>query len=255
MLMTDSIGLIDADLLDNGTRHPHLALMKISGFYKEEGRDTKLLTNYFDIVDYKVVYISKVFSFSKTPIFVESMENVEIGGTGFFEDGGKSLRNEIEHHKPDYHLYDEYINKQIQKGFQPSRFSDYLNYSIGFTTRGCFRKCGFCVNKKYDSVLRHSPVREFLDPDRYGIYLWDDNFLGYEKWNEVLDEIESTGKPFQFRQGLDIRLLNKEKVSRLSKAKYHGDYIFAFDHLKDKKIIEKKLDLWREHTNKFFIII
>ena len=28
------IGIIDADLLDNGTRHPNLALMKISGYYK-----------------------------------------------------------------------------------------------------------------------------------------------------------------------------------------------------------------------------
>lgn len=31
------IGIIDADLLDNGTRHPNLALMKLSGFYKEKG--------------------------------------------------------------------------------------------------------------------------------------------------------------------------------------------------------------------------
>ena len=26
------IGLVDADLLDNGTRHPNLALLKIAGF-------------------------------------------------------------------------------------------------------------------------------------------------------------------------------------------------------------------------------
>ena len=29
--MSKEIGIIDADLLDNGTRHPNLALMKISG--------------------------------------------------------------------------------------------------------------------------------------------------------------------------------------------------------------------------------
>ena len=33
------IGIIDADLLDNGTRHPNLALMKISGFMKSQGND------------------------------------------------------------------------------------------------------------------------------------------------------------------------------------------------------------------------
>ena len=28
------IGLVDADLLDGGTRHPNLALLKIAGFFK-----------------------------------------------------------------------------------------------------------------------------------------------------------------------------------------------------------------------------
>ena len=31
-----NIGIIDADLLDKGTRHPNLALMKISAYYKEK---------------------------------------------------------------------------------------------------------------------------------------------------------------------------------------------------------------------------
>ena len=31
------IGLIDADLLDKGTRHPNLAIMKLSGFFKANG--------------------------------------------------------------------------------------------------------------------------------------------------------------------------------------------------------------------------
>lgn len=36
-----NIGIIDADLLDNGTRHPNLALMKISGFNKYQGHNVK----------------------------------------------------------------------------------------------------------------------------------------------------------------------------------------------------------------------
>lgn len=30
------IGLVDADLLDGGTRHPNLALLKIAGFFKRQ---------------------------------------------------------------------------------------------------------------------------------------------------------------------------------------------------------------------------
>lgn len=245
-----NIGLIDADLLDNGTRHPNLALLKISGFNKGIGNQVSLLLNYQDIPNYDKVFISKVFSFTKVPKHLDKYENIEIGGTGFFEDGGKDLPNEIEHHMPDYHLYDNYLNHAISLGRKPLSFKDYTQYSIGFTTRGCFRKCGFCVNKKYDHVFRHSPVSEFLDNSRPGIYLWDDNFLGYPKWVEILDELESTGKYFQFRQGLDIRLLNVNKAKRLSKVKYNGDFIFAFDHIEDEEEIRRGLSIWRNYSNK-----
>ena len=86
---------------------------------------------------------------------------------------------------PDYHLYDEYVGRQIARGIKPQTYSDYMDYSIGFTTRGCFRKCPFCVNQKYDHVFRHSPVKEFFDPSRKHIYLWDDQFFGFPKWQEV----------------------------------------------------------------------
>ena len=40
--MPKTIGIIDADLLDNGTRHPNLALMKISGYQQEQGTELTL---------------------------------------------------------------------------------------------------------------------------------------------------------------------------------------------------------------------
>lgn len=260
MAQKKKIGIIDADLLDNGTRHPNLALMKISGYFKakkDKDYDVKLLLDYSEIPNYDEVYVSKVFSFTKVPFNLDFFTNVIKGGTGFFPDGGPELPHFIEHHLPDYHLYDEYISQVIAKGRNPKYFADYTDYSIGFTTRGCFRKCDFCVNKKYDRVFRHAKVSEFFDPKRKGIYLWDDNFLGYSKWEKVLDELEATGKPFQFRQGLDIRLMTEKKAQRLSKVKYKGDFIFAFDHIEDKNIIEEKLSLWRKYckkTTKLYIL-
>lgn len=254
------IGLIDSDLLDKGTRHPNLALMKISAAMKDQNNDVTLLSDYNCIKDYDAVFLSKVFSFTNIPISLSEYGNINIGGTGFCKDGESDLPDlpdYIEHHKPDYHLYDSYVEKEIARGIKPIHFSDYKDYSIGFTTRGCFRKCSFCVNKKYDHVFRHSKVSEFFDNSRKYIYLWDDNFLGYLKWQDVLDELEATDRKFQFRQGLDMRLMNDEKAKRLSKMKYHGDYIFAFDHLKDKVLIENNLNLWRkysERTTKLYIL-
>lgn len=244
------IGIIDADLINNGTRHPNLALMKISAYEKELENEVTLLENYEDIPEYDHVFISKVFSFTEVPENLMEYENISIGGTGFFADGGKPLIHDIEHHMPDYHLYDSFICNKLKKGFNVNYFSDYQHYSIGFTTRGCFRKCDFCVNKKYDRVFKHSQVSEFLDVDRPKIYLWDDNFLAFDGWREILDELEATKKPFQFRQGLDIRLMTDEKAERLAHMKYSGDFIFAFDHIADRGLIEERLILWKKHCKK-----
>ncbi len=245
------IGIIDADLLDNGTRHPNLALMKISGYYKELDNEVKLIESYDeDLKSYDKLFMSKVFSFTKVPQWVLDLDNIEIGGTGFFYEKAPDLPCEIEHHKPDYNLYYEYVTRQIDNGHSRTKYADYLDYSIGFTTRGCFRKCEFCVNKKYDHAFRHSPVVEFYDESKPYIYLWDDNILAYPKWNEVLDELEATGKPFQFRQGIDLRLMTDEKAKRFTSTKYQGDFIFAFDHLSDREKIIDNVQLWKRYSPK-----
>ncbi|MBR5185707.1 MAG: hypothetical protein IKW19_05355, partial [Akkermansia sp.] len=82
----------------------------------------------------------------------------------------------------------------------------------------------------------------------------DDNFMaaGERIWNEVMDELEDCGKRFQFRQGLDIRLMTHKKAERLAAAKYYGDYIFAFDHIDAPtvKATLRGLDVWRQHSQK-----
>lgn len=246
------IGIIDADVLDNGTRHPNLACEKISGYHKDKGNNVTLITDYNDIDNYDEVYMSKVFDFTKIPIDpfdTKRYPHLHIGGTGFFWKDDTPLPDEIEHHMPDYHLYDEFIGSEIARGIKPIKFQDYVDYSIGFATRGCFRKCEFCVNEKYDHVFRHAPVTEFLDKSRKYIYLWDDNILGYSGWREVFEELADTGKPFQFRQGMDMRLMTPEKASVLTNVRYHGDYIFAFDHIEDRDIIEKKLQVWQQYSS------
>ncbi len=252
-----NIGIIDADLLDKGTNYPNLALMKISAYKKEQGHFVNLLQSYNQFFNFDHVYISKVFSFTKIPEYILDKKNITIGGTGFFIDGGKNLDWRYEHHMPDYNLYLEYVNNKLVEGSSLRNFDYYTKYSLGFTTRGCFRKCNFCVNKKYDHPMAHSPVSEFLDTNRPYISLLDDNFLAFKDWERILDDIESTDKPFQFKQGLDIRLLTSKSAKRLSKTKYLGDFIFAFDYIKDRNLIEKKLNLWREYnhrTTKLYIL-
>lgn len=253
-----NIGLIDADLLDNGTRHPNLVIMKLSNYFKNRGCTVSLIedyntitkNNYKNIKKYDAIYISKVFGFTKIDRKILNFKNVYYGGTGFYFNGGKNLPKEIEHTMPDYHIYDNFIKNDKLHINKSVYWKDYTDFSIGYATRGCFRRCKFCVNRKYKRVKFHSHISEWLDLSRPRIYLWDDNIFAYPKWKSVFEELIATGKSFQFRQGLDIRLLTEEKAKLLSKVKYYGDIIFAFDNLKDKEIIEEKLNLWRKYSNK-----
>ena len=106
-----------------------------------------------------------------------------------------------------------------------------------------------------DKVLNGTKTKS-----RKKIYLWDDNIMAAppKVFAKVMDDLKKTGKPFQFRQGMDIRLMTEQKAKLLSEVKYHGDYIFAFDHYKmddpnEKRQVEqtiKGLKIWRTHCRK-----
>ena len=255
------IAIIDADLIGiRKHRFPNLACMKISSYYKQNGNEVELKTNYEDLDQYDKVFISKVFTDTPVPDHVLHLPNVEYGGTGFYYDKAPKLPDEIEHIMPDYHLYDAWVNEKLQNGGKPKDYTYYLDYSIGFLTRGCFRQCAFCVNKNYTKCEIHSPIDEFLDPSRNKICFLDDNFFACPQWKDIIEQVKATGKKFQFKQGLDERLLTDEKSKEIMSWKYDGDYIFAFDNIEDKDIIEQKAKLIRKynknarHDIKFYVL-
>lgn len=256
-----NIAIIDADLIARPKhRFPNLACMKLSGYHKAQGHTVTLKTDYQNLDQYDKVFISKVFTDTPIDASLLTLPNVEYGGTGFFYDKAPVLPDSIEHHMPDYHLYDTYVAEQLSNGRKRLDYKYYLDYSIGFLTRGCFRQCAFCVNKNYTRVLTHSPIHEFLDPQRKKVCLLDDNFFGSPDWKTLLTELQQLGKPFQFKQGLDERILTDEKCALLFSSKYDGDFIFAFDNIADKDVIEKKAIMIRNHCKnkgqniKFYVL-
>lgn len=265
------IGIVDADLLGRKKhRFPNLVCEKLSGYWKDQGANVTLLMDYDHFEDYDHVYVSKVFTDTPVPEWLQETDTVHIGGTGFYFDKAPNLSDEIEHHMPDYHLYDEWIenevkNAKLQKGdsFNEKnfrvQFKEYTDYSIGFLTRGCFRKCEFCVNKKYDHVFKHSPLSEFFDETRPKICLLDDNFFGCPKWKELLQEVINTKRKYKFKQGMDERILTDEKCNMLFSSKYDGDYTFAFDNVQDYDLIHQQLKRIRRYTDstsvKFYVLV
>ena len=243
------IAVLDADLnARKRHRFPNLVCMKLSGYHKSEGDEVTLKTDYADLDRFDKVYIAKVFTNTKVPSEVLHRKNVLYGGTGFFYDKAVPLPYAIEHHMPDYHLYDAWISTQTS--WRKTReFRYYTDYAIGYLTRGCYRGCAFCVNRNAKRSEKHSPIAEFLSPEKKKICLLDDNFFACPHWRQLLSELRQTGRPFQFKQGLDERLLTDEICEMLTTSKYDGEYIFAFDDYREAPIITKKLKLLRKYTD------
>ncbi len=265
------VAIIDADLIyRKNHRFPNLACMKISAYWKSRGASVELKLDYNNLFMYDLVSISKVFMDTEIPYEIPnkskknesqiselykrhpilSMPNVQYGGTGFYYDKAPHLSDAIEHIMPDYHLYDGWVKQQLENGVKRKDLTYYIDYSIGFTTRGCIRHCNFCVNKNYNRCEIHSSLEEFVDESRPYICCLDDNIFACPKWRDVFDALNKSGKRFQFKQGLDERLLTDDKCEVLFNSKWIGERIFAFDNIKDKDLIINRLEMIRRHTDK-----
>lgn len=79
-----------------------------------------------------------------------------------------------------------------------------------FTTRGCIRRCQFCIVHKIEP--------EYIELDDWPArpIVCDNNFLASsdKHFNSVIDKLKPL-KGVDFNQGLDARLLTKERAGRL----------------------------------------
>jgi hypothetical protein len=243
-----NIGIIDAELLANQRhRFPNLAAMKLSAFHQSQGDVVSLVPDYRYLGNFDLVYICCVFTeVAKTiPPKILNQPNVRYGGTGFFFDKAPALPKEVEHSPPDYDLYSGWL-----QGRTGPNLRYYTDYSLGFLSRGCFRRCRFCINRNCRRAVRGSPLKDFYNQEKKKVCLLDDNILAYADCQKLLanliDVCERDGKSFEFKQGLDIRLLRPSVAKLLSAAPFNGEVIFAFDRLEDASPVRKGLQVLRK---------
>jgi len=186
------IRLIDDPL----AKMPNLALMKLSAWHKAQG----------DSVSFKEprpdrIYASCIFPKSRSDILGQlslfPSAEIRIGGYGINK---AKLPPEIEHICPDYSLYD-------------------IDYSMGFTSRGCPRQCPWCIIPKIEGPIHDlASLSEFLRHSR--LILLDNNFLASPRCYENLRSLINQRIRVNFSQGLDIRLVDSEIVHLLSRVRY-----------------------------------
>lgn len=237
--MVMRVGLIQVD-----GKLPNLALMKLSSWHKNLGDERTIIkpsTISSLLVKFDKVYISSIFLENKdfTINLVRQFKNidVEVGGTYF----PKTLPYEVEHTMPDYELFD-------------------CDYSIGFTTRGCIRKCPFCVVWRKEGYIRENcDIYEFWNSEHKHLILFDNNILALpDHFKRVSEQIIRENLTVDFNQGLDIRLINDENAEILAQLRVRPELRFAFDDVKTEKQVIEGLETLKRHGIKkriFFYVL
>lgn len=195
------VGLHDGD----DTNFPNYALMKISAYHKAQGDSVEWWNPIFP---YDRVYSSKVFSF--TPADPYLPPDTIKGGTGYgiYTD----LAPEIDEMFPDYSIYPD------------------CDYAIGFLTRGCIRKCPWCVvPKKEGWIRRYRTWEEIKRPDKRDIVFMDNNVLASNHGINQIAAMAGQNVRIDFNQGLDARLIDKDVAKLLSDVKWRRFIRMACD--------------------------
>ena len=234
------IGLIDVD----GHNYQNLPLMKLSAWHKARGDAVEWyepLIHGFPNPPLDKVYMSKVFSFSPDYEYFVNAKEVVKGGSGYcisLENGkevfdkskDKELPYEIEHIYPDYSIY------------------GITDTAYGFLTRGCPRGCDFCHVKVKEGLCscKVADLSEFWNGQK-NIVLCDPNILACKEWKSLLQQLVDSKAWIDINQGLDIRLMTKEKAELIKQMKIK-ELHFAWDRYEDKDIIVPKFKMFKEIT-------
>lgn len=212
---------------------PNLALMKLAHWHRSQG-DTVTLTRHiepdlFETKHYDKVYGSAIFGFSQMRLmrFQRIWPNAIIGGTGT--------------------AYNTTIEDLIGDEYEHYDYADYpeIDYSIGFTQRGCRLKFKFCVVPKKEGKPRSlNSINEIWrgDPHPKKLHIMDNDFFGNPDWKLRINEMREGKFKVCMSQGINTRLINDESAEALATINYQNtkfskkQLYTAWDNLGDERV-------------------
>ena len=217
---------------------PNLALMKLSHWHKAHGDDVTLTRqierDLFEPV-YDRVYGSAIFKFSADRLlrFQRQWPEAIVGGTG----------------TPFVHTVEELIGTE----YENYDYSGYdVDYSIGFTQRGCRLACKFCeVPKKEGKPRSTNTIADIWRGKPYPkkLHILDNDFFGNPNWRDRIAEIREGKFRVCLSQGINVRLIDEEAAAALATIEYRDTKFqerrlyTAWDNLKDEAIFFRGVDV------------
>ena len=202
----------------------NLALMRLSAWHKAQGDHVEIA---FPLAadTYDRVYRSKQFIERLTPKGVEYPDDdipwpceVVSGGTGY--DLTTSLTADQDTTYPDYGLYG-------------------CAHALGRITRGCVRRCPWCVVWRQDGTVRQ--VAELGDfwRGQSRIRLLDDNLTALpDLFIETCTVLAKARVEVMF-EALDIRFIDDAAARSLAQVKRWGRVHFAFDSTEQEPAVRR----------------
>jgi hypothetical protein len=192
---------VKVGLLPIGGALPNVALMRLSAYHKAIGNDVLLSPTPLDGCE--LVYISTLFTWRRKEVeglaaYFRPNADVQIGGSGW----NLTLRlpPEVDALPHDYDLYG-------------------IDYGMGYSSRGCIRKCAFCPVPKTEGAIREDQsIGSLLNPRSSKLMLLDNNFFASD-WQPKLTEIRERRLVVDWPQGNDIRLMTPEIAAALADLK------------------------------------
>lgn len=204
-----------------------LVFMKFSTFHKTKGDTVKYQKGINWFLQFKpdLIYITSLFTWEITIVIatikayqkIFPKAEIKVGGVSaslcaeqvFEETGIKThfgIVKEVENLKPDYSLFPD------------------IQYSIANTTKGCVRKCPWCmVHKLEPEFFEIKNWFEYIDLSKKKIVFFDNNFTASsEKFQiEVLEICRKLNKEIDFNQAIDCRLFTENLSKAFGKVKIH----------------------------------
>lgn len=210
---------------------PNIALMRIAEHHRGLGdavelREAAAAPLLWD-TGRELVYASLIFQRTrpKAEMLKRMWPQAIIGGTGW------NLADTLEAHgiktrQQDYSIY---------PGFRQS---------MGFTQRGCRRRCPFCcVPQKEGAVVPEQTIGQLWRGESWPreLILLDNDFFGQSEWSARIEEMRAGHFKVNFHQGINARMLTSETAAAIASVDYRDRKMkerrihTAWDNSKDER--------------------
>lgn len=252
------------------TKYPPLGLLKIGKIEERLWNEVRLVRGLEHLDDFmpSKVNITSLFTYSWKPVH-EAIEfyhsqfphaQINVGGIyatlmpsnlkkNFpYVNIHEGILPEAENVLPSY-----YLLKHVEK------WKDWKK-SIVFTTRGCIRKCPFCVVPKVEGGMKEPKfsILPLIHPSHNEVVIWDNDFLASPYAKDILTELRDGGYKADFNQGLDARLMTEEFANILADIKspsIHMAYDWPWEGTYVQKAIEYMHKAGYKKKNLIFYVL